>query len=147
MKKLQSKIKGMSLDTSRNSNYYELNSDIQETKISSSRKSSVQSSAMKSADDSYYSAFESSDLLNDVLSTLKIDTPHMFYDSDSAATLVMIIGSAPVEMVFGILCQPESFIQLSPHIVCASFKENSAVMTKDGEKTKIKVDMTVSKKR
>jgi hypothetical protein len=149
MKKLQKKINHLSLDSSRNSKYQELNSDIQETKSSPSNNSSIQK-VKKTSD---YVAFESSDLLNDAFAALRVDTPHLFYDSDSSITIVMIIAGAPVDMTYSILCQPESFIHLSPHIVCVSFKEESAVTTSGNEyaielkKMKIKLDMTVSQKR
>jgi hypothetical protein len=151
MKKFQSKITNISLDSSRNSKYYELNSDIQETKSSSQINICTQKTG-SAADDSYAN-FENSDLLNDALSTLRVDTPHLFHDSDSSITLIMIIAGAPVDMVYSIICQPESYINLSPHIVCVSFKEESVVTTSGNEfatevkKTKIKMDMTVSKKR
>lgn len=150
MKKLQSKITNLSLDSSRNSKYYELNSDIQST---SPQSSNIQNTRKLKSDDSHYVNFENSDLLNDALSALKSDTPHMFYDTDSSLTLIMIISCAPVDMVYSIICQPESYINLSPHIVCVSFKEESVVSTSGNEyasevkKTKIKMDMTVSKKR
>lgn len=152
MKTLHSKLTNSSLDSSRNSKYYELNSDIEETK--SSRKStSIERAGVKTSNDRSYINFESSDLLNDVTSTLKIDTPHVFYDSDSSVTLVMIIGGAPLDMVYSIICQPESYINMSPHIICVSFKEESTVTTVGDEyatevkKIKIKMDLTVSKKR
>lgn len=153
MKKLQSKITNISLDSSRNSKYYELNSDIQDTKSISQQSSSVSKAGIKSSDNSNYVNFENSDLLNDALSTLRADTPHMFYDNDSCLTLIMIISHANVDMVYSIICQPETYINLSPQIVCVSFKEESVVTTSGNEygsevkKVKIKIDMTVSKKR
>jgi hypothetical protein len=153
MKKLQSKITNISLDSSRNSKYFELNSDIQETKSNSQLSPRVQKVEKSSYADSNYINFENSDLLNDALSTLRVDTPHTFHDSDSSITIMIVIADVHVDMAYSIMCQPESYINLSPHIVCVSFKEESIVTTSGNEfatevkKNKIKMDMTVSTKR
>lgn len=153
MKKLQSKITNISLDSSRNSKYYELNSDIQEQKSTPRQSTNFRNTSKSTTDESGYVNFENSDLLNDALSTLRVDTPHMFHDSDSSVTIVMIIADVHVDMAYSIICQPESFLNLCPHIICVSFKDESVVTSSGNEfgtevkKNKIKMDMTVSKKR
>lgn len=153
MKKVKSAFTNISLDnSSRSSHYHELNSDVQETKTKS--KSILHSpKTSKTPQDSSYINFESSDLWNDSLSALRVDTPHVFFNGDSSVTIVMILAHSQVEKVYEIIRQPESYVSLSPHIVCVSFKGESIVITNGNEyatemkKTKIKIDMTVIKKR
>jgi hypothetical protein len=156
MKKLQSKIASFSLDSStRNSDYYELNDDVQVPKsnTSKSKSSSRVQSPSKSMDSTGYMNYDNNDLLNDAKSSLRVDTPHMFHDSDSSITIVMIIADASVEMVYKTICQPESYVNLSPQILFVSFGDSCLVSSygqehdKEAKRNQVKVDMTVSKKR
>ena len=104
-------------------------------------------------DSTGYMNYDNNDLLNDAKSSLRVDTPHMFHDSDSSITIVMIIADASVEMVYKTICQPESYVYLSPQILFVSFGDSCLVSSygqehdKEAKRNQVKVDMTVSKKR